>query len=70
MYSLYQDPEGKNIFTTDMRTGSNERKISLGLNVAALAMLGDDPRATIFVLQSQVEHLQSELKKYQANTHV
>ena len=76
MYSLYKDPEGENVFTTSkddvtgrsgiISSSEQNRKASLGTNVA-LSMLSDDPRATIILLQSQVEHLQAELRKYQVS---
>ena len=74
MYSLYKDPEGKNVFTASKDDGtgrsgitsSNEqnRKPSIGLN-SMLDVSGEDPKTTISLLQSQVEYLQAELKKYQ-----
>ena len=69
---LYKDPEGENALSTSKdisRVGgvgisdSQDRRSS-AVNVA-LAMITDDPKATISLLQSQVQHLEARLKKYE-----
>lgn len=53
---------GGNIITTTFQPPSDsERKSSLGINTA-LAMLGDDPKAIIAMLQARVLELEKELK--------
>lgn len=66
MISLYRDPEGKNIFTTENPTSQtdNQKKDSLGANMA-LSVLGNDPKATIATLQAKIQNLEGELKKYE-----
>ena len=72
MHNLRKDPHGENIFTasapsmppiTGIQPGSSfsARKESLGINMA-LAVLGDDPKATIAMLQAKIIELEEELK--------
>lgn len=70
MYSLYKDPEGKEIFSKSNgstipgvpKADSTLNKDDLGMNIA-LATLGEDPKAQILTLQAKVAELQDELKR-------
>ena len=66
MYSLYKDPEGENVFTTSKNNGTGISGINEQSRKISIPAL-DDSRATITLLQSQVEHLQAELKQYQVS---
>ena len=63
---LYKDPEGENALSTSKDIS---RVGGVGISDQdrnmALAMITDDPKATISLLQSQVQHLEARLKKYE-----
>ena len=69
---LYKDPEGENALSTSKdisRVGAagisdGQDRRSSAANMA-LAMIADDPKATISLLQSQVQQLEAQLKKYE-----
>ena len=82
MFSLYKDPEGKRVFSSGLKlkavpssvqqggiaadtTADSERKDSLGVSIA-LAMLGDDPKATVSLLNARIAELEEELRQSRA----
>ena len=82
MFSLYKDPEGERVFSSGLKlkavpssvqqggiaadtTADSERKDSLGVSIA-LAMLGDDPKATVSLLNARIAELEEELRQSRA----
>ena len=82
MFSLYKDPEGERVFSPGLKlkavpslvqqggitadaTADSERKDSLGVSIA-LAMLGDDPKATVSLLNARIAELEEELRQSRA----